>query len=113
MAANQKPEGDIFIEEFVSTYRKKTPMTLLEFNLPTLAVLKIVPMLGQLGIKFELEKRTKEDLILIEVEREKSMKIYWLEVLCDTLYACYSGTYCGYKIFESKIKEVLQQLSNA
>jgi hypothetical protein len=110
MAANQKAEGKISIEEFFSAYRKKIPMTLLEFNLPTQAIIKLVPLLNQIRITFELEKRTKEDLVLIEVEREKSMKIYWLQALCDLLKTCYTRGSGLYFLYETRVEEILQHL---
>ncbi|MEO5644149.1 MAG: hypothetical protein ABIQ40_04300 [Bacteroidia bacterium] len=110
MATNQKPQEHIFIEEFFSAWRKKTPTTLLEFSLPTQAVIKLVPLLNRFRITFELEKRTKEDLVLIEVEQEKSTKIYWLHALCDLLKTCYTRGSGLYFLYETRVEEILQHL---
>lgn len=110
MTTNKKPEGYIFSEDFISTYRKKIPTTLIEFSLPTQAIIKLVPLLNQFRITFELEKRTKEDLVLIEVEQEKSTKIYWLHALCDLLKTCYTRGSGLYFLYETRIEEVLRNL---
>jgi hypothetical protein len=105
-----KSKAQLHVESIIAKLRKQHQTQLLEFSLPTEAIMKLVPILNKLNIRFELEKRTKEDLILIEVEQRNSMKIYWLSVLCELFKACYSRANGIYQLYEARIAEVLQQI---
>ena len=92
---------------------KKPSTKLLEFSLPSKAILYLVNYLNQLHIPYELEKLPKEDLVVIEVESSNSQKIYWVSHLCDLLKKMANDPWGIFYVYEDRINRVIQNIVNA
>lgn len=102
--------GQQIIDDIKAKVAREKQTTLIECLLPTQAVVKLIPLAKQMGITILIEKKDKEDLVLLEVQRINNMRIYLLQTLCGLLKEQFSRSYDVSLIYGRKIQEVLNLL---
>ena len=91
----------------------KRKTKLLEFSMPTEAIIRLVPILRQLSIPYDLEKQLKSDLIVLEVDQRNSKEIFWVSTICELIRDCFTKYYGFYFLTEPKVEAAVRNVQIA